>query len=501
MAHKILISIIIFLISINLFPANSTDTSLFFGKAEFHKQNNDYVNAFQYYIKSLISAIEEKDDRMIMKCYGNLSIIYHDFGDLDNSLYYAHKGYEIAMKLGDKAQITFLSNFVSFYSQASDTVNASKYYQILCDMVSKQKNNIINGYFLIYERARLERAKKQFVKAVLSHKEARNYAIEHNMPTIYTLFQDSEIGNIMIADKDWNQALEIGKECLAIATTISEKDIIINSYKMIADAFNGLNVKDSSDFYMQKYYKLKNEVYDMSGFFRMQNNITQYNDIQTEGKINKLSNMVGIGFVIILVFTILIVSLIRKNTSLIKAQRMLINKNKELNKAEAIDNILRKKYVKLKEEQEKVINELSGTEQDSSNIDDINNPEDDAHDVQLFKEIQDKLLCKIISVFEDISIISDPDFSLSIMANKIGSNTKYVSMVINRTYNKNFKTLLNEYRIKEACRRMHNAEYNRFTIKAISDEVGFRNTASFIRCFKNTMGMPPSTYQKLSKEK
>ena len=48
---------------------------------------------------------------MAMKCYGNLSIIYHDFGDIDNSLYYAYKGYEIALRLGFMEQITFLCKF------------------------------------------------------------------------------------------------------------------------------------------------------------------------------------------------------------------------------------------------------------------------------------------------------------------------------------------------------------------------------------------------------
>ena len=84
---------------------------------------------------------------MAMKCYGNLSIIYHDFGDIDNSLYYAYKGYEIALRLGFMEQITFLSNFVSFYSQASDIANASKYYCMMSEILPSA-NSVVNGYFL-----------------------------------------------------------------------------------------------------------------------------------------------------------------------------------------------------------------------------------------------------------------------------------------------------------------------------------------------------------------
>lgn len=207
------------------------------------------------------------------------------------------------------------------------------------------------------------------------------------------------------------------------------------------------------------------------------------------------------GLVIILVFVVLTIALVNKNISLRKAQRLLIDKNNELNEAEIKDHILREKYMAMQEEIDKTIseNKAHGDVGDDRSL--MIDSDKDIYDDQYVKDIQDKLLYKILSVFEDISVISDPDFSLNAMADKVGSNTKYVSVVINRTYHKNFKTLLNEYRIKEACRRMTDSDYDRYTIKAIACEVGFRNTVSFIRCFKNIMGMTPSIYQKLSKER
>lgn len=502
MKYKKIVNIAFFLIvSWQISFASSVPASQFVKEADLYKQNNEYVNAFQFYIKGLIAALETDDYRMAMKCYGNLSIIYHDFGDIDNSLFFAHKGYDIASRYGYNEQITFLSNFVSFYSEISDTANASKYYRLLGDMLPKDKS-VKNGYFFIYERARLERAKKQYDKAEASHAEARLYAIDHNVPAVYVLFQDSEIGNLMIKKGDWDKALCMGRKCLAAAEKISEKDMIINSYKMIADAFSGLDIKDSSDIYMRKYYKLKNEVYDMSGFFRAQNNITQYKDNKAMGRINKLSTMLISGLAVILIFIVLTVALIKKNISLRKAQRLIIDKDKELNEAEAKDHMLRERYVAMREERDKAVGGvMAASDQKCDEGEVVSDAVRDIYDDQYVKDIQDKLLCKIVSVFEDVSVISDPDFSLSAMAERVESNTKYVSVVINRTYHKNFKALLNEYRVKEACRRMTDSDYDCFTIKAIACDVGFRNTVSFIRCFKNVMGMTPSIYQKLSKER
>jgi len=77
-----------------------------------------------------------------------------------------------------------------------------------------------------------------------------------------------------------------------------------------------------------------------------------------------------------------------------------------------------------------------------------------------------------------------------------------VSQVINEYYNKNFKTLLNECRLREATRRLADQEhYGNMTIQAIYEEVGYTNAVSFIRAFKRMYGITPSEYQKNAAEK
>ena len=118
------------------------------------------------------------------------------------------------------------------------------------------------------------------------------------------------------------------------------------------------------------------------------------------------------------------------------------------------------------------------------------------------REKKQKLLGQINEVLNNVSSISDPEFSLQKLAEAVGSNTKYVSQVINEYYNKNFKTLLNEYRLREATRRLNDQEhYGNMTIQAIYEEVGYSNAVSFIRAFKRMYGITPSEYQKKVSEK
>ena len=100
---------------------------------------------------------------------------------------------------------------------------------------------------------------------------------------------------------------------------------------------------------------------------------------------------------------------------------------------------------------------------------------------------------------EDMSVISNPDFCLQMLADMVQSNTNYVSRVINNSYNKNFKTLLNERRIREACHKFSDSEnYVGYTMQVIYEEVGYKNASSFIRAFKKVYNMTPSEYQKLA---
>lgn len=107
------------------------------------------------------------------------------------------------------------------------------------------------------------------------------------------------------------------------------------------------------------------------------------------------------------------------------------------------------------------------------------------------------LLPRIQRILKQAEYTCSSDFSIYKLAELVGSNTSYVSVVINTQYGKSFKLLLTEIRIKEACRRMNNFEqYGKYTIDAIATEVGFKSRSAFSVAFKNITGISPSEFQK-----
>ena len=96
-------------------------------------------------------------------------------------------------------------------------------------------------------------------------------------------------------------------------------------------------------------------------------------------------------------------------------------------------------------------------------------------------------------------VIVDPTFNLNKLAKIVDSNTKYVSAILNESSGKSFKTLLNENRIQEVCRRLSDEEnYGCYTIAAIANSVGYNSMNNFITVFKRLVGMTPSRYRQIS---
>ena len=111
------------------------------------------------------------------------------------------------------------------------------------------------------------------------------------------------------------------------------------------------------------------------------------------------------------------------------------------------------------------------------------------------------LMEKVIEVMETTDEVYSEKFSLFRLAELIGTNPKYVSRAINTCGRRNFNVLLNEYRVKEACHRLMDAEkYGGYTIEAIANSVGFKSRSNFAAVFRDIVGITPSAFQKLTRE-
>ena len=111
-------------------------------------------------------------------------------------------------------------------------------------------------------------------------------------------------------------------------------------------------------------------------------------------------------------------------------------------------------------------------------------------------ELADELFDKILNIIIIEKRSRDKDFSAKELAKMLGTNTRYISAVINSRFNTNFSSLINEYRIKEALHRLTDKRYTDLTIEEIGTIVGFANRQSFYASFYRIMGETPNGYRK-----
>ena len=111
-------------------------------------------------------------------------------------------------------------------------------------------------------------------------------------------------------------------------------------------------------------------------------------------------------------------------------------------------------------------------------------------------ELADELYEKILNIIVIEKRYRNKEFSAKELASELGTNTRYISAVINSRFNTNFSCLINEYSVKEALHRMTDKRYLDLTIEEIGTLVGFANRQSFYASFYRIMGETPNGYRK-----
>ena len=121
---------------------------------------------------------------------------------------------------------------------------------------------------------------------------------------------------------------------------------------------------------------------------------------------------------------------------------------------------------------------------------------------QVSEEERSELLHRILYIMENSDEIYENAFSLGRLTELVDGRTpNYVSQAINQHYHRTLSDMLNDYRIREACRRLNNHEaYGHLTNEALAETVGFLSYPNFVKNFKKYTGLTPSVYRKQVKE-
>lgn len=110
-----------------------------------------------------------------------------------------------------------------------------------------------------------------------------------------------------------------------------------------------------------------------------------------------------------------------------------------------------------------------------------------------------QLIAGILQLLEKEECWLQPDFTIEKAAKQLGTNSSYLSYVVNHHLGKSFSALLNEYRVRRACLLMEDPANATYTMDYLAMQAGFSNRVTLLRQFKRIVGMAPSEYWKMAR--
>ncbi len=285
---------------------------------------------------------------------------------------------------------------------------------------------------------------------------------------------------VLAVMRHYEEAISCLREVEHIALDNGMQSELIDNYKAMAQVYVGMGNRQMAEQLDYKYLKARDEFIhkshaEMLEKSRFLDELSRVNEqaAQIQAKHERAHQLLLMVCLITAIILIALLLLVRSNIKQRNYIRHLYEKNVQL-----LDV--------------KVTAEQPASQEDSA----------PKYQSQLDQESKDRLFERIKDVMNDIAIICKPDFSLQQLAIQVGSNYKYVSQVVNESYGKSFKQVLNEQRVREACRILNDPNQSaHLTIEAIAANLGFNSRSNFTVTFKRITGISPSDFMKMAKEK
>ena len=101
-------------------------------------------------------------------------------------------------------------------------------------------------------------------------------------------------------------------------------------------------------------------------------------------------------------------------------------------------------------------------------------------------------------ILQQISVnrkFKDRNYSAKQLAQDLGTNTRYISLVIRRKFESNYTSFINKHRIQEALALLSDKNLDNLTVADIAEAVGFSTRQAFYVSFNKITGMSPKEYR------
>jgi PAS domain S-box-containing protein len=110
---------------------------------------------------------------------------------------------------------------------------------------------------------------------------------------------------------------------------------------------------------------------------------------------------------------------------------------------------------------------------------------------------QTALYIKLCAVIQQEKMYLNPTLTLRDLANRLHTNTRYLSQVINSLSGFNLQHFINTHRIEDVKRLIMSKDHQNYTLYGIAQVCGFKNKSTFYKVFKEVTNQTPKDFIKM----
>lgn len=430
-------------------------------------------------VNSFLTSEQIGNDSIKARVYNNIASIFHYFNDNERALEYLNMAAEGSVRTNEWDVLR------------SSTLNIINY----CFEVDEREMAVAAMERLLSVRLPDDNWSRYVVKTGLGMRAAVGdsiaKAIDYFNETIsladslkendrYRMMSYNHLARTLMLDGKYEQAIECLDTVEVLCGGPKHADTYMALCELKAECFRATGQSDREYEERLKYVELKDSQFSAKEFGKIL-------ELQSARKINRVENNLAEEKELRLSRERLAWILGLTALVLLTAGLWIWMQNKRLR--EAMEALYKKSYYK----------QTNNPEIDCQ-ITDMDELRDDSTNAPVSEAQADLIFTKIKEVMQEKRPFLKPSFSIRELADLVGSNTKYVSYAINHCLGKSFPSMVNNYRVEEACRRLREEAGDRtYTIESIAAECGFKSRTNFSTIFKKSTGLSPREYLQMAR--
>jgi AraC-like DNA-binding protein/TolA-binding protein len=444
-------------------------------KGDYYNNKRDFKRSLNNYLKFFHFAKKYNNKAMISRSSYNIGTLKRRTGNLDEALeiYRANFSFTKENEKLIKHDITYLNSITALASIFNDKKNvdsATYYNKYGIIQAVRLKNEPYFNHFAVNQGITLVN-KQDYVTAIDSLEKYipyyENHKDQRDLPFAYYYAGEAYLGK-----NNEEKAIEYFKKVDAYFEKTQ------SLFPIMREAYIRLdNYYEKKDDYKNQLKYLKNRT--------KVDSILKVDEIYlAEGIVKKYD----------------IPKLISENEVVLKEKNM---NEKSLKNTIAILSILTLVFVvgfgiqyRKRKIYRKHFDSIINNDESVKNVPEENNHHETNKKINIPEEIIEGIL-KGLEAFEKKNQFISNEITLNSLAKKLQTNPSYLSKVVNHYKENSFSTYLSNLRIDYAINQLkENLVFRKYTVKAISFEVGFNNVQSFTKAFQNSKGINPSYFIK-----